>query len=232
MCTHAKATIREGKDWRQNTGRCGTSWMCCWLVGVSRSNVSRAIYTVWVECAPRRRVARSATVVLGVLANGLYRRRTRDWDPGFRMRARFQESSTQAPRTRRLSLPDAPTRLVSLRPPFTHRPPAGARLLLLTCRVADTGVTYPWLYLPLPAWLPAYLPRIWPCLFFPACPVCLRKDVRVINNYHDDVVSTTRAIAPASWRRLNDVEMRPRGASVINALGSIASISSISLEAI
>lgn len=35
-------------------------------------------------------------------------------------------------------------------------PPAGARLLLLTCRVADTGVTYPCLYLPLPGYLPAF----------------------------------------------------------------------------
>lgn len=98
--------------------------LTCWLV--SWSNVSRATHTVWVECAPRRRVARSATVVLHVLANGLYRRRARDWDPGFRMRARSQESSTQAPRTRRLSRPDTPTRLVSLRLPYSL--PAGARL--------------------------------------------------------------------------------------------------------
>lgn len=145
--------------------------MTCWLV--SRSNVSRATHTMWVECARRRRVARSATVVFHVLANGLYRRRARDWDPGFRMRARSQESSTQAPRTGRLSLPDAPARLVSLCLPYSL--PAGARLLLLTCRVADTGVTYPCLYLPLPAWLPAYLPRLWPCPLFPACPDVSQK---------------------------------------------------------
>lgn len=116
---------RSRKDPARNTGRCRTSWrwlMTCWLA--SRSNVSRATnaHTVWVECAPRRRVDRSATVVRithRVLANGLYRRRARNWDPGFRMRARSQESSTQAPRTGRLSLPDAPTRLVSLRLPYS-----------------------------------------------------------------------------------------------------------------
>lgn len=179
MHTDAEVTIQKGKDRTRNTGRCRTSWMCWWLVGVSRSNVSRATHTVWVECAPRRRVARSATVVLVVLANGLYRRRARDWDPGFRMRARSQESSTQALRTRRLSLPDAPTRLVSLRLPYSPAAcrcsPAPAYLPGGWCRS-----NLPLTVSPLPAWLPAYLLRIWPCPLSLFVPRCISKKTCVL----------------------------------------------------
>lgn len=167
------------KDRARDTGRCRTSWMflTCWLVCRGVTCVARDV-TQHTRCGwsaplaagwPGRRPSCS-----GVLANGLYRRRARDWDPGFRMRARSQESSTQAPRTRRLSLPDAPTRLVSLCLPYSL--PAGA-VLLLTCRVADTGVTYPLVCtypcLPLPAWLPAYLS---PTLPYLAC-LCRHLDV-------------------------------------------------------
>lgn len=91
--------------------------------GVKRA--ARAREREWVECAPRR-VARSATVLSPPCpANGLYRRRARDWDPGFRMRARSQESARRR-RALAVSLPDAPTRLGSLS--LSCQQAAGARL--------------------------------------------------------------------------------------------------------
>lgn len=56
-----------------------------------------------VHVSPGGQVGDRCALSLRVLANGLYRRRARDWDPGFRMRGSLSRISTQAPRARRLS---------------------------------------------------------------------------------------------------------------------------------
>lgn len=91
----------------------------------------------WVECAPRRRVARPGRrPSCPCPANGLYRRRAHDWDPGFRMRGSLSRiKHAGAARSPSLFLT---RRLASFLSVFLTQQPAGARLLLLTRGVADT----------------------------------------------------------------------------------------------
>lgn len=159
----------------------------CWLVG-SRGVTCRDSRE-WVECAPRRRVARPGRrPSCPYPANGLYRRRAHDWDPGFRMRGSLSRIK-HAGAARSPSL--FPTRrLASPLSVFLTQQPAGARLLLLTRGVAErvlpTLSTCPYL-----SALPTCLPYLPVPLSVPLWPY-LRKDVHVINNYPCDVIRHCR----------------------------------------
>lgn len=130
-----------------NTGRCRTSWMPWDFLA---RGVTCRDSREWVECAPRRRVARPGRrPSCPYPANGLYRRRARDWDPGFRMRGSLSRIKHAGAGTLAVSFPGAPTRLASLCLPYSA-----------ACRCSPAPaysrggwyerVTYP-VHLPLPA---------------------------------------------------------------------------------
>lgn len=73
----------------------------------------------WVEWPPRRRLARSATVGARRPANDLYRRRARDWDPGFRMEVSLSGIKRADAGALALSLTSASIRRVVLRHPYS-----------------------------------------------------------------------------------------------------------------